>query len=157
MNKDERGDLSIGKLNGPDNKQIIRVDGPHSAPAEHYVNYGTVMLVGAGIGLTPCVSILTALTRYRWTRNFNPDIVHFYWVVRQNEVSSFQWLFHSLTEMQYSLKRSRINGQIENRYYCEINIYVTAVEKKPIELPPLFRPPKVSIAISLFYSQCTVC
>ena len=116
MHKDERGDLSIGRLAGPDGKQILRVDGPHSAPAEHYVNYGTVMLVGAGIGLTPCVSILTAMIQYRWKKNFNPDIVHFYWVVRQNEVASFQWLFHSLAEMQYNLKKSRATNQIESRY-----------------------------------------
>ena len=30
--------------------KIIRVDGPHSAPSEHYCNYGTAMIIGAGIG-----------------------------------------------------------------------------------------------------------
>lgn len=25
---------------GPDGQQILRVDGPHSAPSEHYCNYG---------------------------------------------------------------------------------------------------------------------
>jgi hypothetical protein len=111
------------------------VDGPHSAPAEHYTSYGTVMLIGlpclvlnipcspflpsplpspsgAGIGLTPCMSILTALTkyhcpppspshlltsaRYRWRKNFTPEILHFYWVVRHNEIESFQWIVHAL-------------------------------------------------------------
>ena len=76
---------------------MIRVDGPHSAPAEHYVNYGTVMLIGAGIGLTPCASILSSLTKYRWKKNFNPEILHFYWIVRQSELDSFQWLVHMLT------------------------------------------------------------
>jgi hypothetical protein len=62
--RDARGDISVGRQYGPDNKtQILRVDGPHSAPSEHYTNYGTVMLIGAGIGLTPCASILSALTR----------------------------------------------------------------------------------------------
>lgn len=62
--RDLRNEISIGRQYGPDNKtQIIRVDGPHSAPSEHYTNYGTVMIVGAGIGLTPCASILTALTK----------------------------------------------------------------------------------------------
>jgi ferredoxin-NADP reductase len=39
------------------------VDGPHSAPSEHYVRYSTVMVIGAGIGMTPCASILSALLR----------------------------------------------------------------------------------------------
>ena len=34
--RDHRGEVSIGKLNGPDGLPIIRVDGPHSAPSEHY-------------------------------------------------------------------------------------------------------------------------
>ena len=84
------------------------MDGPHSAPSEHYCNYGTAMIIGAGIGwifhcifvrelwlipvagVTPCASILTSLTKYKWKKNFNPEIVHLYWVVRQNEVDSFQ-------------------------------------------------------------------
>lgn len=77
--RDARGDLTVGKQNGPDGKQILRIDGPHSAPSEHYVNYGTCMVIGAGIGLTPCASILTALTRYRWKKGFSPEILHFYW------------------------------------------------------------------------------
>lgn len=54
------------------NRPILRVDGPHSAPSEHYCNYNTCMIVGAGIGLTPCSSILTALLKYRWSKNFKP-------------------------------------------------------------------------------------
>ncbi len=96
--RDHRGDLQLGREKTPDGLMpIIKVDGPHSAPAEHYSSYGTVMLVGAGIGLTPCASILTALTRYRWKKNYPPEILHFYWVVRHNEVESFQWLVHLLT------------------------------------------------------------
>jgi NAD(P)H-flavin reductase len=72
LDSDERGDLQVGKRNGPDGKQILRVDGPHSAPSEHYSNYSTCMIIGAGIGLTPCCSILTALLKYRWRKNFNP-------------------------------------------------------------------------------------
>lgn len=44
--RDPRGDIILGRQYGPDGKQILRVDGPHSAPAEHYTNYGTVMLIG---------------------------------------------------------------------------------------------------------------
>jgi hypothetical protein len=142
--RDSRGDVIIGKQFGPDGMTpILRVDGPHAAPAEHYANYGTLMLIGAGIGLTPCVSILSALTKYRWRKNFNPEILHFYWVIRQSEIESYQWLVHLLTDNSFELKRNRASGQIDRRYYCEIHIYVTGVEKdRPIEVQPLYRPKK---------------
>lgn len=138
MHRDNRGDVSIGRLRGPDGNQILKVEGPHSAPAEHYTNYGTVMLIGAGIGLTPCVSVLCALTKYRWKKNFNPETLRFYWIVRFNEVESYQWLIHTLTELEYNLKRSRESGQVESRYSVEINIYVTAFDKN-IKLKPLLK------------------
>jgi hypothetical protein len=141
--RDHRGDITIGKQFGPDGLPIICVDGPHSAPSEHYTSYGTVMLVGAGIGLTPCSSIITALTKYRWRKNFNPEIVHFYWVVRQSEVDSFQWLVHLLTEASYEMKKGREMHQIEKKYYSEINIYVTAADKnKKVDVKPLHRSSK---------------
>lgn len=140
--RDQRGEISMGRQFGPDGEtSILRVDGPHSAPAEHYARYGTLMLIGAGIGLTPCVSILTSLTKYRWKKNFNPELLHFYWIIRQSEVESFQWLVHMLTELSYELKRARAANQIERRYYCEINIFVTGVEKGAKIVPqPLYRP-----------------
>jgi hypothetical protein len=141
--RDARGDLQVGRMMGPDGLQILRVDGPHSAPSEHYTNYGTVMLIGAGIGLTPCASILCALTKYRWKKNYNPELVHFYWVVRQAELDSFQWLIHMLTDLSYELKSSKQNGQIDKSYYCEIHIYVTGVEKDAIPVAPLYRPKRI--------------
>jgi len=146
--RDPRGDILLGRQYGPDGQQILRVDGPHSAPAEHYTNYGTIMLIGAGIGLTPCVSILCALTKYRWKKNFTPEIVHFYWIVRHNEIDSFQWLIHTLAEMEYNLLKLRSTGQVEPRYYCEINIFVTAAGKDHHEPKPLFRPSGVKPTIA---------
>jgi len=131
--RDERGDLHVGRRFGPDGtNQILRVDGPHSAPSEHYGNYGTCMLIGAGIGLTPCASILTALLRYRWKKNFYPEILHFYWMVRQDDVDSFQWLVHLLTDLSHETKHAREQKQIGSQYYVEINIYITGVAKEPV-------------------------
>ena len=149
--RDARGDIQLGRLNGPDNAPILRVDGPHSAPSEHYTSYGTVMLVGAGIGLTPCASVLCALTKYRWKKNFNPEVLYFYWIVRHSEVDGFQWLVHMLTELSYEMKKSLRHGQIEKRYYCEIHIYITgaaAAGKDPIEVAELHRAKKVFSASS---------
>ena len=87
-------------------------------------------MIGAGIGLTPCVSILTSLTKYRWKLGYNPEILHFYWVVRQNEVESFQWLVHMLTEIAYEMKNARRTNMVDGKYMLEINIYVTGVDRK---------------------------
>ena len=125
--RDERGDNQIGKQFGPDSQQIMKVDGPHSAPSEHYVSYKTVMLAGAGIGLTPCASILSALLRYRWKQNFGPEIVHFYWTVAFGDIAGFQWFVHLLADIQYELIKARESGVIGPRCYCEINIYVRCV------------------------------
>jgi len=54
-------------------------------------------------------------SRYRWKKNFNPDILHFYWVVRQSEVESYQWFVHMLTDIAFELKRGRESKQIEQR------------------------------------------
>lgn len=137
--REPRGDVFMGRLLGPDGTQMLRVDGPHSAPSEHYVNYGTVMLIGAGIGLTPCASILSALAKYRWKRNFSPEILHFYWMVRQSEIDSYQWFIHTLTELSFEVKRARETKQIDPRYYLEINVYVTGTEKGKVEPKPFCR------------------
>eukprot|EP00968_Pinguiococcus_pyrenoidosus_P028471 scaffold7887_cov286-Pinguiococcus_pyrenoidosus.AAC.1 len=91
---------------------------------------GTVMLIGAGIGLTPCSSILSALLKFRWKKNFRPEILHFYWVVRQSDVDGFQWFIRRLTELEHGLKRDREQEQVDRRYYAEINIFVTGAKEK---------------------------
>ena len=44
-------------MTGIDNNPILRVDGPHAAPTMHYDNYDDVMIIGAGIGLTPGIRL----------------------------------------------------------------------------------------------------
>ncbi|EGB04413.1 putative respiratory burst oxidase [Aureococcus anophagefferens] len=89
--RDDRGELLLGRARGPDLGQILRVDGPHAAPAMHYDKYGSVLVVGAGIGMTPCASVLTAMLKYRWRAGFKPEILHFYWVVAHGDVPAFEW------------------------------------------------------------------
>lgn len=52
---------------------------------------GVVVVVRAGIGMTPCASVLTAMLKYRWRFGQPPEKLHFYWVVQHNEVDAFQW------------------------------------------------------------------
>jgi hypothetical protein len=67
-----KGVRKHGKDRGPDGNQLLRIDGPHSAPAQHYGSYRTVMLVGAGIGLTPSAAIIRGILRYKWKKGYTP-------------------------------------------------------------------------------------
>jgi len=127
--RDTRGELQIGRQFGPDTKQILRIDGPHAAPAMHYKHYGTVMLIGAGIGMTPCASVLTAMLKYRWRLNFKPEILHFYWVVAHPDVRAFEWFIHRIAELEYELLKQRHSGAVAPRNYAEIHIFVTRPPK----------------------------
>ena len=80
--RDGRGDMQLGLRFDQGGAPILRVDGPHSAPAELYSNYQTVMVIGAGIGMTPCASVLTSLLKYRWKFGRPPEKLHFYWIVQ---------------------------------------------------------------------------
>ncbi len=45
-------------LSRRDGSAILRIDGPFGAASEEVFEYKTVMLIGAGIGVTPFASIL---------------------------------------------------------------------------------------------------
>lgn len=73
----------------------VMIDGPFGSASEDVFDYEVVMLVGAGIGVTPFASILKSI----WYRVNEVDAVipvhkvHFFWICRDFE--SFAW-FRSL-------------------------------------------------------------
>ncbi|KAF9263193.1 NADPH oxidase [Marasmius fiardii PR-910] len=107
--------------NPPLNRALPRVmvDGPFGSASEDFLNYEVVLLVGAGIGVTPFASILKSI----WYRlnNFNHSgkstrlsKVYFTWVIR--DFGAAEW-FHSLL---HAIEEQDTDGRIE------INIYLTA-------------------------------
>ena len=62
------GEVNLGKVIGPDGRPFFRVDAPHGAPSQHVFQYETCLLVGAGIGVTPCASIMKGVVNYRWKK-----------------------------------------------------------------------------------------
>jgi len=50
--------LVPGKIIGPDGHPLFQIDGAHSAPTQHISEYDHVMVIGAGIGVTPVASTL---------------------------------------------------------------------------------------------------
>jgi predicted ferric reductase len=122
--KDKETKVVGTNANPPLNRVLPRVmvDGPFGSASEDFLKYETVLLVGAGIGVTPFASILKSI----WYRmnNFGSakptrlSKVYFTWVIR--DFGTAEW-FHSLLhaiEEQDTLNR------------IEINIYLTAKLKE---------------------------
>ena len=84
-----------------------RVANPYSpatplpgAPSQHVFQYRTSVLVGAGIGVTPCASIMKGVVNYRWKKGFEPNNLHFFWVARLTDLTTFKWLLVMLPELK---------------------------------------------------------
>ncbi|KAG8982476.1 hypothetical protein FRB93_008023 [Tulasnella sp. JGI-2019a] len=110
--------------NPPLNKVLPRVmvDGPFGSASEDFLNYETILLVGAGIGVTPFASILKSI----WYRmnHFNANSptrlskVYFVWVIR--DFGTAEW-FHSLL---HAIEEQDVDQRIE------ISIHLTAKLKE---------------------------
>ena len=123
--RNDKGELVMGKRFGVDGQQIIRVDGPHASPSQHYDSYRRTMVVGAGIGMTPCASILRALVMYRWKKDFWPECLNFYWTLAHRDVPSFQWFVALVAKMDNKLCADRANGNLSPKNLLQIHMFVT--------------------------------
>jgi NADPH oxidase len=128
--RNDKGELVVGKQFGVDGKQIVRIDGPHASPSQHYDSYQRAMVVGAGIGMTPCASILRGIVLYRWKRDFFPECLNFYWTCRHSDVNSFQWFVLLLTKMDNKLCADRANGNLSPKNQLQIHIFITRYDPK---------------------------
>ncbi|KAI0315860.1 NADPH oxidase isoform 2 [Amylostereum chailletii] len=119
------GGKVVGTMQNPPLNRVlprIMVDGPFGSASEDFLNYETVLLVGAGIGVTPFASILKSI----WYRMNNMNSskptrlskVYFTWVIREFGVA--EW-FHSLL---HAIEEQDTQNRIE------INIYLTAKIKE---------------------------
>lgn len=122
--KDKKGDASM-VIPPPLNRTLPRVmvDGPFGSASEDFFKYETVLLVGAGIGVTPFASILkTIWYRLNNLNNQNKRTrlskVYFTWVIR--DFGTAEW-FHSLL---HAIEEQDVENKIE------ISIYLTAKIKE---------------------------
>lgn len=128
--RNDKGELVMGKQYGVDGKQIVRIDGPHASPSQHYDSYLRTMVVGAGIGMTPCASILRGIVLYRWKKDFWPETLNFYWTLAYRDVNSFQWFVALLGKMDNKLCMDRANGNLSPKNRLQIHIFVTRYDPK---------------------------
>eukprot|EP00750_Incisomonas_marina_P017975 INCI2668.2.p1 GENE.INCI2668.2~~INCI2668.2.p1 ORF type:complete len:886 (-),score=109.95 INCI2668.2:1911-4568(-) len=121
----EKGERVVGKMTGVDGKRLLRIDGPHSSPSQHFDAYHHTMLVGAGIGMTPCASILRGALKYKWRKGYDPKTLQFMWLVRHNEIASFQWFVSLLSRLISKVQRDKVAGTIGADYSLQVHIFVT--------------------------------
>eukprot|EP00803_Ostreobium_quekettii_P007709 evm.model.scf_293.5 EVM.evm.TU.scf_293.5 scf_293:83743-88253(+) len=105
----------------------VFVDGPFGAPAQDHNQYSVMILVGAGIGVTPMASVLNDLLdkmrQFRCQRcgatsdAFTVKQVYFYWTVRLRMESI--WFKHLLEAI----------SEEDTDNLLQINIHVTSIRK----------------------------
>mmetsp|Transcript_1511 Transcript_1511/g.4104 ORF Transcript_1511/g.4104 Transcript_1511/m.4104 type:complete len:527 (+) Transcript_1511:237-1817(+) len=128
--------ITLYRTHGPDNKKaLLRIDGPYGAASEDIFDYKVVLLVGAGIGVTPFSSILKTiylrLKKFREgysTKNPMKKLqkVYFYWVLR--EFKAFEWLRTMLIQVESELVADGFADSVE------FNIHVTGKVKQDDEM-----------------------
>lgn len=118
------------------------IDGPYGAPAQDYMKYDVVLLVGLGIGATPMVSIVKDIINNirdegtatievslesrdhgadhrnkspNGSRGFRTRKAYFYWVTR--EQGSFDWFKGIMNEV----------AEMDERRVIELHNYCTSV------------------------------
>ena len=74
-----------GEISGIKDPPVVKVEGPIGASSQGFSDYPVVVLIGAGIGVTPMISVLNQMLH-------KPGKVKkcfFYWTIRDR--ASFQW------------------------------------------------------------------
>ncbi|XP_034858839.1 cytochrome b-245 heavy chain [Mirounga leonina] len=97
----------------------IAVDGPFGTASEDVFSYEVVMLVGAGIGVTPFASILKSVW-YKYCNNatnLRLQKIYFYWLCR--DTHAFEW-FADLLQLLETQMQERNNAG-----FLSYNIYLT--------------------------------
>ncbi|XP_076826428.1 NADPH oxidase 2 isoform X2 [Brachyhypopomus gauderio] len=97
----------------------IGVDGPFGTASEDVFRYEVVMLVGAGIGVTPFASILKSV----WYKHVHEQAnvftkkIYFYWLCR--ETQAFEWFADLLQSLERQMTAKNMN------HFLTYNIYLT--------------------------------
>ncbi|KAF3688335.1 Cytochrome b-245 heavy chain [Channa argus] len=97
----------------------IAIDGPFGTASEDVFRYEVVMLVGAGIGVTPFASILKSVW-YKRIQN-NQDVftkkIYFYWLCP--ETQAFEWFADLLQSLEGQMVEKGMTD------FLSYNIYLT--------------------------------
>jgi len=142
------GQKTFGIENLKDGTSLLRIDGPHAAPAMRYLEYGSIIFAAAGIGLTPAASVLRSLVQFRWRADANcwPHSIYFCWLCAASEVPAFEWFAQELSDSDVAAAaNAKIHGadtEVARDY--EMHIFVTRAP--PAEEAVTKTPPKSAMA-----------
>ena len=90
------------------------LDGPYGAPSSHIFEAKNVVLIGAGIGVTPFASVLESMVLRAQEGREGPKRAHFFWLNRDSH--SFEWFHDLLTRIE----------QTDQAHLVDIRIFMTS-------------------------------
>lgn len=113
----------------------VLVDGPVGAPSQDYNQYRVVMLIGAGIGVTPFASILKSIVNM-WEENrcekcsavchgrdFQILKIYFYWITPEQE--TLQWFADTMNQL----------SELDTNNRLEIHTYYSTIKRDSLVAP----------------------
>eukprot|EP01095_Lingulamoeba_sp_RSL-Kostka_P005666 TRINITY_DN170_c1_g2_i1.p1 TRINITY_DN170_c1_g2~~TRINITY_DN170_c1_g2_i1.p1 ORF type:complete len:545 (+),score=177.86 TRINITY_DN170_c1_g2_i1:137-1771(+) len=107
----------INEYKGSDGKPLLRMDGPFGAASEDIFDYKVVMLIGAGIGVTPFASALKELYyRKKNDAHCKVEKAYFFWICR--DYAAFEWFQEVIRTLEIEMKE-------QGDDFLSINIYLT--------------------------------
>lgn len=94
----------------------ISLDGPYGTCAEDIFKYSTVVMVGAGIGVTPYSSILKHIWHLA-SQDSEMKIkkIYFFWICAS--IETFEWFGHLLYGLECKMKRKTEMTMLEYKIY----------------------------------------
>ena len=99
-----------------DKISLVSIDGPYGTCAEDVFKYRKVILIGAGIGVTPYSSIL----KHIWYRIKNStddklNKIYFFWICPS--IDTFEWFGVLLQELEIEMKNKSKEDLLEYKLY----------------------------------------
>jgi len=99
---------------------VVALDGPYPAPTMSALKHEVVIAVGAGVGITPFLSLMSTFCT-RVERQQTPVVeAHFYWMTRSAE----EFLFGRLV-----FKRLSENPALKGKFFLHLHVTATAPSK----------------------------
>ena len=135
------GKTTPGKHTGPNNLPVFRLYGPISAPTQHISEYGEVLVIASGIGVTPLAGVMKSIVHHRWrfaVGHAFPSRVTFVWATKLEVLPAFRWLIRQIREADDQVsKMEEVSGGVlpDNRIFA-FHIFVTSYDNiAPTPIP----------------------
>ncbi|GMH39537.1 hypothetical protein BSKO_07435 [Bryopsis sp. KO-2023] len=118
--------LPVRSVEPPPLPLKLKLDGPFGAPVQSFKDYGVIMLVGAGIGVTPFASILSDLLHKMASKPGKASSVP---GLRRLKKVYFHWSVKSQAEVMWFRRVLEALSQDDVHDRLEINVHVTGLRQ----------------------------